>query len=337
MQSKLFHLTTFAATTLLVACGGGGGGGSGISNPPAAGNPSTAIVSTAAPVASSYSGEELAAFNAFNIARNGCGFGVLLQNAAIDRAALNHVGWMVANNSFSHSEIAATPGFTGVDLGARLSAAGYAGWVSYGEVLTAQTGGSKTGFGLFGARTLLSAPYHLMGLMQGNREIGISVKSSGPLGSGADITSATTRLWFAADMAANSSLVPQAQGAADVLTYPCQGVTNTARQLTNESPNPIPARDLALNPIGQPVFVQLLAGRTLVINTATMATTAGNIPVANAAILTAATDPNAELTGNQAIIIPNTPLAANTQYTVTLQGSNNGTAFQKIFTFSTGS
>lgn len=334
MRRKISVLAGMATAAFLSGCGGGGGSGINVPAPP--GTPSTEIGS--ALVASSYSGEELAAFNAFNTARITCGFGSLLQNAAIDRAALSHVTWMVDNNSFSHDEVAGTPAFTGVTLGQRLIAALYTDWVSYGEVLTAQTGGSKSGFGLLGARNLLAAPYHLMGLMQGNREIGISVKSGGPVGSGADISysGAVAKLWFAADMAASNRLPPQSQAAADVLTYPCQDVSGTAWQLTNESPNPIPARDLAARPIGQPVFVQVLAGQVLAISSVEMVRAADLTPVAIAVVLNAGNDPNHELTGNQAVIIPDAPLSPGTPYRVTVRGSNNGSSFLKSFSFSTG-
>lgn len=334
MQRKHSFLACTAAAALLAGCGGGGG--SGINTPPPPGSPHAEIVS--APVASSYSGEELAAFNTFNAARIACGFGSLLQNTAMDRAALNHLTWMVDNNNFSHYETAATPAFTGVDLGTRLSAAGYSDWVSYAEVLTAQTGATKPGFGLLGARNLLAAPYHLMGLMQGNREIGLSVQSGGPVGSGADIPygNAVSKLWFVADMAASTSLPPQSQAKTEVLSYPCQGVSGTAYQLTNESPNPIPARDLSARPIGQPVFVQVLDGRALAISSAVMQQTADLKPVTIAVVLSAGNDPNHELASNQAVIIPDAPLSPHTQYGVTLQGSNNGSSFQLSFSFTTG-
>ena len=333
MQRKHIFLACTATAAMLAGCGGGG---SGINTPPPQGTPHTDIVS--ALVASSYDGEELAAFNAFNAARMGCGFGSLLQNTRIDHAALNHLTWMAENNSFSHYETAATPAFTGVDLGTRLGAVAYTDWVSYAEVLTAQTGASKSGFGLLGARNLLAAPYHLMGLMQGNREIGLSVKSGGPIGSAADIRfdAALTRLWFVADMAASRSLLPQAQAATEVLTYPCQDVSDTAWQLTNESPNPIPGRDLAARPIGQPVLVQVLAGQALTISSAVMLRTADRSPVPIAVILGAGNDANLELSGNQALIIPDLPLSPGTQYSVTLRGSNNGSTFLKTFNFSTG-
>lgn len=328
---------------MLTACGGGSGGSATSENTPTASQPvsqpSVAII-TAAPPTPTYAvgSEELAAFDQINLSRSKCGFGTLRQNQAIDMAVLNHVTWESENSTFSHYETPNTTGFTGADPGARLNYAGYK-WTSFGEVMSGLPVALKAGFGLHGMRLLLAAPYHLMGLMQGSREIGISVKTSGPTGSGTDIPypSAASATWLVADMGSNVATFPfQVQSTTDVLTYPCQGITNTVTKLENESPNPITNRNLSTTPIGQPVFVQVAAGQTLSITTASIVTTIGSNPVLVAKTLTAANDDNHMITGNQAIIIPDAPLAANTEYSVTIQGTNNGAMFLKSFTFTTG-
>src|SRR5262245_51428098 len=49
----------------------------------------------------------------------------LADSSAATQAARNHANWMLQNNVATHYEAAGTPGFTGVDPGARLVATGY--------------------------------------------------------------------------------------------------------------------------------------------------------------------------------------------------------------------
>jgi uncharacterized protein YkwD len=296
------------------------------------------IVATPPPKPTSYTTEELSAYNTFNTARSTCGFGYLAQNPKLDSAAANHVSYLIQNNAFGHEEVSGKPGFTGASPQARMFAAGYSGGRQFGENFTAGQGVPKVGAGSAGAKGLLAAPYHLAGAMLGHREIGISLKTGGPLGSGADLEFAGSNpiLLMTVDMAASTVSPRQSQGPADVLTYPCQAVSGTALGIRNESPNPIPSRVLSKNPIGQPIYVQLLSGRNLVITTSSIATTAGSQPVVIATTLTSANPGGGAISSNQALIIPDTLLTANTQYTVTIQGTNNGDLFKRQFTFTTG-
>jgi uncharacterized protein YkwD len=335
---NIFTVISITSAAMLTACGGGSGGNANPNATPSASTGTVPIVTAAAPTPTYAAGsEELAAFNQINLARSTCGFGTLRQNTLIDTATENHAVWMAANSNIAHNETPNTTGFTAVDSFARLTYVGYK-WQSAGEVLSGIHSIAKSGYGAYGTRLLLSAPYHLMGLMQGNREIGITVKTSGPTGSGADIVypGAAPTTFLVADMGSDSTYLYQTQGTSDVLTYPCQGITNTATKLENESPNPIANRDLATNPVGQPVFVQVAMGQTLSITTASIVTTVGSNPVAIAKTLTASNDDNRIIRPNQAILIPDAPLAANTEYTVTIQGTNNGAMFLKSFTFTTG-
>lgn len=327
----------------LTACGGGGSGNSTPSvpaNSPVVSNPSVVpasvdIVTTAPPSPSSYGVEELAAFNRFNGHRAQCGFGYLAQNAALDTSAANHLNWMVVNNTVSHSEVSGTTGYTGSSSQARMIAAGYASGTQYGEVLTGGTGIVKTGFGVRGARILLAAPYHLAGLMASHRDIGISLKSGGNFASGADITYAgsSSVTWLIADMAASSTNLPQLQSSNEVLSYPCQGITDTDYEVRAESPNPAPGRDLSTQPIGHPILVQALKGRALVISSATVTGPTGTVPLLPT--MTRANDPNFVLGSHQAMVIPSAPLSANTSYTVAVSGTQGSSSFSKSFVFVT--
>lgn len=329
------NLLIVAAASLLVACGGGGSGSTTSTDTQS----SIVTVEPPAPTYSSQS-EELVAYNTFNKARVSCGFGYLQQNLNLDNAALNHVVWGLKNNIFQHPETPGTTAYTGTGPWDRMLAAGYlqgTGSWQWGEVLATDYS-IHAGFGLTGAVRLMGAPYHLAGLMGSNSEIGISVKTGGPIGSRADIEFAgsSPAVNIVANMAANNTYPAQHQAAAVVLTYPCEGVVGTSTALYQESPNPIPSRNLATHPIGQPIFVQVLKGQILVITSSAIVKTADSSPVPLAVTLTSVNDSNAHVLPSQAILIPNAPMAANTQYTVTMKGTNNGALFLKNFTFTTG-
>ncbi len=334
---RLLAIATVAAS-LLVACGGG------VSDSTATVTPVTPVPPVSGgnwPVPSySAQSEELVAYNTFNKARVSCGFGYLQQNLNLDRAAFNHVVWQLKNNLIQHLETPGTVAYTGTGPWDRMLAAGYTqgtGAWQWNEVVAAENS-TRAGFGLTGAVLLLGAPYHLAGLMQSNREMGISVKTGGPMGSGAgvEIANSSPAVNMVADMAANNTYPAQLQSSADVLTYPCAGVVGTITALYGETPSPIPSRNLATNPIGQPVFVQVRQGQVLTITSSSIVKTTDSSRVPLAVTLTSANDPNSELSPSQAILIPNAPMAAQTQYTVTIQGTNNGTPFVKNFTFTTG-
>lgn len=337
--------SALAISLALSACGGGGGGGGGetsTSVPPKTGA-GVAIITTPPP-ASSYSGEELAAYNSLNNARSTCGFGFLEQNLKIDNAASNHATWMINNALYQHAEVAGTKAFTGTGIFDRLLAAGFT-WTDYsiyGEIMneTFSTNSlgyaNKVGFGSGGIASLLSAPYHLAGAMGQEREMGVSVLSGGPVGSGSDIIVAGSSnvSYIVVDYAASGNFPKQVQAQNEVLTYPCQGISGTSWQLQGEIPNPIPSRDLNLNPIGQPIFAQAIQGNTLVISDVSVTGPLGSISLLPN--MTSANDPNGHLTPNQVIVMPNTPLKPNTVYSVAIAGTNSGIPFTKIFNFSTG-
>ena len=186
-----------------------------------------------------------------------------------------------------------------------------------------------------GARILLAAPYHLAGLMASHRDVGISLKSGGNLTSGADVAYAgsTAVTWLVADMAASSTNLPQLQSSSEVLTYPCQGITDTDYEVRAESPNPVPGRDLSTQPIGHPIFIQALKGRSLVISSATITGPSGTIPLLPT--MNSANDPNSVLGSHQAIVIPSAPLTANATYSVVISGTQGGSSFSKNFVFAT--
>ena len=205
-----FIVATFLALSL-AACGGGGGNGSvtpgalnvvattfeascadgtkptsTVSMEDAQGKcPATStIVNDPLPVASTYAAdsEELAAFNLLNQERSRCGFGTLKQNAALDLAAKNHVDWQFKNwnylfPSLSHQEARGTDGFTGFSPGDRAIFAGYELGGDIADEIAAPISTTVVGRGIIGVRNLLNAPYHMRGLLDGYRDVGVSVKN----------------------------------------------------------------------------------------------------------------------------------------------------------------
>jgi hypothetical protein len=246
---------------------------------------------------------------------------------------------MATNNVFGHGETPGLPGYTGSNSNDRATAAGYpVARQSFSENLAVKSGSAvtKAGFGASGITGLLAAPYHLEGLVGPHREVGISVRSSGATGSGADfiVSGFTPGAWLSTSAGSTLTLPAQRQSSTDVLTYPCNGITGTAYQLNDETPNPVTPRNLATNPIGQPIFVQVLTGRVLVVTNVSVTGPAG--AVALLPTMTQSNDPNFRLAPNQAFIMPNLPLQPNTSYSVVINGTNNGTPFTRSFTFSTG-
>ena len=281
--------------------------------------------------------EEAAAFELLNQERARCGFGTLRQNAALDKAAKAHADWQNLNGVTGHYEDGKKPnGFTGLGWNARIEAAGYGipgdatdeisqRWQQIGEI-------SKVGHGVQGMRSLLNAPFHMRGLLAGFRDVGISVRTSEEVGTNFG------QLILQINPAYLHTTPRQELSEQDVATYPCEGTTGTNRQLSNETPNPVPGRYLLTNPLGGTVFVQLRYGNKLVFTSATMTQVSGD--GAGTAVtlrdpVTSANSGNA-FQSHQGYIVADAPLEPNTQYEVVINGTNNGTPFTRQFTFTTG-
>lgn len=383
MTKYMTALPALALSALtLTACGGGGGAAAaiaaGTSAAPApapttapspapaptpapsadpTGGDSTLVNSVPAPTYAAAS-EELAAFNFLNAERQRCGFGLLAQNAMLDVASSGHANYLVVNNATGHFQDNTKPAFTGTGPGDRATAAGYAWSVILDDLAdTTGTGANVlTGRGVLAVRSLLSAPYHAISLVSPQLEIGLRILSSDTTGTTGNFGPRVIS-HFALGMAQGA--YSQKPNSASVQTYPCDGTTGTAFQLTNESPNPIPGRDLAVSPVGQPILVAVRPGQMVNITSATMVKKSDGSVVALRPALDFSNDPNHLVNATQAVIIPDAPLQPDTQYTVTIEGTNtlstfNGTtlvssgtnpaitinttgAFTKTFTFKTGS
>jgi len=329
------------AIAVLTACGGGGGDSD---NPnvstPTAPDTSSTIVTTVP--AATYSGEAQQAYDRLNSERNACGFGKLAQNAQLDQAAQAHADYQLINNVVSHYEdLSAYPtGFTGTTFEARVSAAGYPLLTGTGtETMYADNYlNGFTGFGEKSARSLMALPYHLIGMMMPNNDVGVAVRSVAsvtPLVAGGLQNSSVF------DFGVKTDQVAQTFDANTVLTYPCQGVTGVDYRVRQESPSPVPGRDLMANPVGPGIAVLVRKGQTLEITDASMVDATTNAVIPLRAPITAANDPNpGTLSGYgsyMGVLVPDVALTPNTRYRVSITGKNNGVNFTvPAFTFTTG-
>jgi hypothetical protein len=282
--------------------------------------------------------EELGAYNLLNFERQRCGFGTLVQSVQLDAAAKGHADYQIINNVLTHEQDKARypDGFTGTLPSDRVLAAGYTAAGGVTDEIVGYFGTSqKTGLGAEGIRGLLSAPYHLRGLVGGYRDVGVSVRSNMDVG----ISSPMVYLQLNAAYKASAGL--QLVAADSVNTYPCEGSVGVNRQLSNETPNPVPGRDLAVNPLGAVVYVGVREGSQLVITNSSMLEVPTGRLVALRAPVTAANDPYAPclegcFKAHQAYIAADAPVLANTSYQMAVTGTNNGTPFSRTFTFVTG-
>ncbi|SEB26337.1 CAP domain-containing protein [Variovorax sp. YR216] len=318
----------------LTACGGGGGGGTG--GYPAAMSTTTSTPSSTATgsstgtqqTAAEPGSEELAAFELLNDERLKCGFGPLVRNSALDAAARGHANWLLLNNRNGHYQTERTQGFTGVNVLDRASTAGYsAGWVEDENASFARS--SATGVGQLSIRTLLSGPYHMRGLVDGYRDVGLAVMTSEEAGA----TNQAKRVVAQVDIGYTGKDGRRSSSPGVVSTYPCDGTNGTFAQSTSESPNPVPGRT---SPTGQPIFVFGDYGKSLTISSALLQEViTGNTPTL-LPTMSATTDPNGYLWAHEAAILPDQPLKTSTAYRVTIVGINAGKPFTKTFTFTTG-
>ncbi len=306
---------------------------------------------------------EQVAFNALNVARSQCGFGVLTTNTELQKSADNHANYLAyhamtnsAANYTNPSYVHATHGHNELDttspfysantIAARLKTDSSKGvladavlynWRFVTENLTLMTIPSTTIDATYdsraathGMRNLLAAPYHMAGLLENKyKELGLSYRRSTMTSStGAKLPHSVLEVMSASQTTAT---VPTVNG---TVHYPCNGITDTAYELTNEAPNPIPNRNLATNPIGQPVFIQSTVGSTLAITAYSMKDAQGNIVTLS--LLNKNNDPNGLVVTHQAILMPLTKLNPSTTYTVSYTATVNGVSVgTKTFSFKT--
>jgi uncharacterized protein YkwD len=335
-----------AVATLVSACSGGGG--STVSAPTAPTTPTTPTGPTAPIVtpgdtqttvpALTYApgSQEFQFVTALNAFRSQVGLGLLAQNAKLDTASANHLGYLLTNDinnggtvnlntfdpvtgrSMLHIENPLLLKFTGVQEADRAKFASYDG--SYtGEEVT--FGGGQGGAVALG--TLVQTVYHRAGLMLQNvREIGAAVG-----------TDRSQTVVMELGLKTNQSVASDYVG-----VYPTNRQTGIALHAYVEAPNPYPelstANDDFPTKTSFPVSISVVAGNTISVTSFTV-TEAGQTTPLDARLMTRANDPNAYLGGNVAFLTAKTPFKSNTVYNVKFSGTNNGANLTKEWLFTT--
>lgn len=337
------RIAMLAVAALVAACGGGGSdapgtgvgagiggavgsGGGGIFPPPPAVSTIVTVVSPA-----NYAGgtDQRGAYDYLNAQRQACGFGLLQQDTRLDTAAQAHSDYMQANGmSLGHTENPILPGFTGITQANRLTAVGYP-YTTAGEVIAAvDTQYGSGSFGQANIMELFTAPYHGMGMLRSNRDIGVGAAVTGGF---------STYHIMTVNMGTTSATPSQLLGGNDIVTYPCSGTTGVlSKTYADESPRPIPGRNLQTTPIGHPIYLKVRDGQTLVITSADLREF-GAGSSETLLPLRRANDSNGQFADDSEIIyMPNAPLKTNTNYRFQATGTNNGQAVTIDFTFMTG-
>ncbi|WP_426240942.1 CAP domain-containing protein [Psychrobacter sp. TWP2-1-2] len=321
----------------------------------------------------------LIANNKFSLARTSCGLSGLSVDTALDDVAIKHanyIKYVFANSSptaFSahyENKIADISGVTssnnpffgGLSFTDRLSNANYPN-VRYGvtENIAQSIHYSSAGNLIRSdvvagsmAKSLLAAPYHLRSLMMPSASVtGTGVVIYEPYNKEAANNQGYVLVNHAAATQATKDNTIKG-----VFTYPCEGVTDTVTALYNETPDPVKhtGRDLRVDPIGQPIYINMPSAQTIDISNVTFHDIQRNIDVP-IELLDYRQDPykntaNA-LPENEAFILPitdnlkscqiaskkgkNCGLHGNSDYRVSFDILvDNKTIERESFTFTTG-
>lgn len=344
-KTKLTLSLSFAIT--LAACGGGGS--SSTPSNPVANNPSPTapVTPTPAPtptpqaaslqvvVAPTYAAgsSEAVALAKLNAFRTAQGLGPLNQNANADIASKNHAAYVTANQSGAtpHEEVAGKPGFTGVDVTARLSAAGYLAQ-SATEVIAFSMQFPSTDASAI--ENLANTVYHRAAMMyQGMTTVGIAPENpESPL------------------YVAIARTTPQLNAGDYVGMYPTNNQTGVWLTHSVESPNPF-YQEMAMSQenmctkTSAPVSLTSEASTALSVTSFTV-TEEGQAAPLDARLITKATSTqdNSYLTPNVAFLVGKAPFKPNTRYNVRFvgkatgaaTGSTTGLSIEKSWAFTTG-
>lgn len=324
-------LAALSLVAALAACGGGGGDGSTSSSTSGSstssgGSTSQTVTGTLSTPQYTSGSAQLTAFNLLNQYRAQCGIPALQENTVLDQAAQSHAKYMGLNSAISDSETSGSAGFTGASYQDRAVAAGlptstFSTGVSGGASITTN-GFTAAQAGQMFVNSLLAGVYHAAIVAYPSNTMGIGEYETQSTSSGLAWTNAWESISVLVSQSSIFSNTP--------LTFPCQGVTGVPYKSTSESPTP---PNVSNSGWGTPVVVMGNTSDTIILQNASMTGPSGSVALQ---ILNSTTDPNKALGAYQAVAYPTSPLLPNTQYSVTLTGTVNGTAFSRNFTFTTG-
>ncbi|MGB9109760.1 MAG: CAP domain-containing protein [Telluria sp.] len=256
-------------------------------------------------------------FNWINYRRAQAGVGALARNNMLDRAAQAHSDYQRMNNTVTHDEDPAKPGYTGATVEARVQAAGYTLVRDYasGEIIAATANSS----GFYMAEQLVTAIYHRFVMFEPLFK---------DMGAGA-ATGTDKYTYFTANLGATrgySAGLPSHT----IMSWPVNGQTGVETTFASdyEEPDPVPDR----NEVGYPISIHANLTETVAVQSFTVQARGGaNLPTR---LLVKGQDPNTSMT-SVAAIVPLSPLAANTTYDVSFIGTVSGAAVSKTWSFTT--
>lgn len=289
--------------------------------------------------------------NEISMARTQCGLNGLSVDAALDDIAIQHANYIkhvftsatpTKFNPHLENKIADivevtgenNPFFSGVEFKDRLLKAGYPN-LRYGVAENISRPMYYTSAGNIEdvksevvahsmVKSLLAAPYHLRSLMiPASSLTGTSVTSYTPFGKNAN----NYKDYILVNHTAATSVTRNTK-VEGVFTYPCQGITNTITALYNETPNPFAGtgRNLRLNPIGQPIYINVPSAQKIEVSNISFYDVERNIKIPTL-LLDHRQDPHKdtlyELPANEAFILPLTD-ALNSCKAVSKQRGNCG-------------
>jgi uncharacterized protein YkwD len=257
-------------------------------------------------------------FNWFNYRRNQLGLSSLTRDSRIDAAAAAHSDYQRLNNTVTHDETAGKPGFTGVTLADRLTAANYTlvRPYAYGEVISAAT--DRNGF--FHAEELITAIYHRFVIFEPVfRQMGTGSATAG---------GNNGYTYFTADLTTTAGY-GTGVGRGNVAVYPVNAQTAVPTNFMSdtESPDPVPNQ----NEVGYPISVHADISSVLTVQSFTVQARGGTA----LSVRLLATNVDPETPRSAAAIVPLSPLRSNTTYDVSFTGTVDAIPVSRNWSFTT--
>ncbi|ALK99245.1 lipoprotein [Massilia sp. WF1] len=309
-------LAACIAALALTACGGGSdkGGANAVTGPTSTGFSGQ---DASAPVLTNNVATD--GFNWINYRRAQAGLGALVRNNMLDRSAQAHSDYQRLNNTVTHDEDSAKPGFTGATVEARVQAAGYTLVPDYasGEIIAATT--SNTGFYL--AEELVTAIYHRFVMFEPLFK---------DMGTGSAATSANY-IYFTTNLGATRGYGPGLPSHT-IATWPVNGQTGVQPNFMSdyEEPDPVPDR----NEVGYPISVHANLTEAIAVQQQNFTVRPRGGAALATRLLLKNVDSNTTMS-SVAAIIPLAPLTANTTYDVSFSGTVGGAPVSKTWSFTT--
>jgi hypothetical protein len=283
----------------------------------------------------------LNAFNYLNNERARCGFGKLVQNSALDRAALSYATYY-DERPFSemYRETPGVVGFTGVTASDRAAAQGYQtnsavydvngrDVTTYNTNLTPGSTAQLANSAVDLTKKAFARPYDGLRLLSEGTEVGFGKKTRDSM-AGADRTVGTTL-----DIAVGNASYAQGQTPSTntaVRTYPCEGSSGSIRK------NAFSIVTESSGSNGAPIAVVGQPGRSLTIDSASVTELATGSSYSILSMNTRANDPKGASLPNDwtGFVMTNAPLRANTPHRVVINYTSGGLSGTTTFTFTPG-